>query len=31
MAHETQGMTRARLGMLPWALIVGLSFPAVGC
>ncbi|SDM29088.1 EamA-like transporter family protein [Modicisalibacter muralis] len=26
----TQDMTRAHLGMLVWALIVGLSFPAVG-
>jgi drug/metabolite transporter (DMT)-like permease len=30
MAHETQGMKRAHLAMLPWALIAGLSFPVVG-
>jgi drug/metabolite transporter (DMT)-like permease len=30
MSKATQGVTRAHLGMLLWALIVGLSFPAVG-
>lgn len=30
MSDTTQDMTRAHLGMLVWALIVGLSFPAVG-
>lgn len=30
MSSATQGVTRVHLGMLLWALIVGLSFPAVG-
>ncbi|WP_273534861.1 DMT family transporter [Pseudomonas sp.] len=30
MPNNTQGMTRAHLGMLLWAVLVGLSFPAVG-
>lgn len=30
MSSAAQGMTRAHVGMLLWALIVGLSFPAVG-
>ena len=30
MTNTTQGVTRAHLGMLLWALFVGLSFPAVG-
>jgi drug/metabolite transporter (DMT)-like permease len=30
MSNTTQGLTRAHLGMLLWALFVGLSFPAVG-
>lgn len=30
MSNATQGVTRVHLGMLLWALIVGLSFPAVG-
>ena len=30
MPDTTQGVTRAHLGMLLWALFVGLSFPAVG-
>ena len=29
-SEATQGVARAHLGMLLWALIVGLSFPAVG-
>lgn len=30
MSNAMQGVTRAHSGMLLWALIVGLSFPAVG-
>jgi drug/metabolite transporter (DMT)-like permease len=30
MTNESQGMMRAHAGMMLWALIVGLSFPAVG-
>ena len=30
MFNMAQGVTRAHLGMLLWALFVGLSFPAVG-
>ncbi len=30
MSNTTQDVTRAHLGMLLWALVVGLSFPAVG-
>lgn len=30
MSNATQGVTRVHLGMLVWALIVGLSFPVVG-
>ena len=28
--HERKRVTQAHLGMLLWALFVGLSFPAVG-
>ncbi len=30
LSNVTQGITGAHLGMMLWALIVGLSFPAVG-
>ncbi len=30
MSDTTQGIAQAHLGMMVWALIVGLSFPAVG-
>lgn len=30
MLDASQGVTRAHLGMMLWALLVGLSFPAVG-
>jgi drug/metabolite transporter (DMT)-like permease len=30
MSDTTQGVAQAHLGMMVWALIVGLSFPAVG-